>query len=263
MIQLKGQSREPDVLDMGTPFAIKADQMHLLAPYKVTQLEQHPGQRQGHRRHLVGRLRRVRGHRLQLRRRKDPADLVQVLLNPDVQEQVAHKQQPDGGRCGVRGRVRGGAGQWWLVRQHRPRASATSRSSSQEGNFVPVISGAVDGRERGHPPSSSGGTTCRRRRSSPRCRRLEGRHPERRPSTPPTTTRPSSANGPAPRGRPAVGGVPVLDGRPEPVAAGLLPPDRAVHPGQERDRQRDGLQGAAAGPAGFKGVPDQRPGHGG
>ncbi len=36
MVQLKGQSREPDVLDMGTPFAIKADQMHLLAPYKVS-----------------------------------------------------------------------------------------------------------------------------------------------------------------------------------------------------------------------------------
>jgi putative spermidine/putrescine transport system substrate-binding protein len=36
MVQLKGQSREPDVLDMGTPFAIKADQMHLLAPYTVS-----------------------------------------------------------------------------------------------------------------------------------------------------------------------------------------------------------------------------------
>ena len=36
MVQLKGQSREPDVLDMGTPFAIKADQMHLLAPYRVS-----------------------------------------------------------------------------------------------------------------------------------------------------------------------------------------------------------------------------------
>ncbi len=36
MTQLKGQSREPDVLDMGTPFAIKADQMHLLTPYTVS-----------------------------------------------------------------------------------------------------------------------------------------------------------------------------------------------------------------------------------
>lgn len=35
MVQLKGQRRAPDVLDMGTPFAIKADQEHLLAPYKV------------------------------------------------------------------------------------------------------------------------------------------------------------------------------------------------------------------------------------
>ncbi len=35
MQQLKGQSRAPDVLDMGTAFAIKADQAGLLAPYKV------------------------------------------------------------------------------------------------------------------------------------------------------------------------------------------------------------------------------------
>jgi putative spermidine/putrescine transport system substrate-binding protein len=35
MVQLKGQSRGPDVLDMGTPFAVKAAQMGLLAPYEV------------------------------------------------------------------------------------------------------------------------------------------------------------------------------------------------------------------------------------
>jgi putative spermidine/putrescine transport system substrate-binding protein len=37
MVQLKGQSRAPDVLDMGTAFAIKADQQHLLATYKVAE----------------------------------------------------------------------------------------------------------------------------------------------------------------------------------------------------------------------------------
>jgi putative spermidine/putrescine transport system substrate-binding protein len=35
MVQLKGQSRAPDVLDMGTAFAIKADQQKLLAKYEV------------------------------------------------------------------------------------------------------------------------------------------------------------------------------------------------------------------------------------
>jgi putative spermidine/putrescine transport system substrate-binding protein len=35
MEQLKGQSRAPDVLDMGTAFAIQTDQKGLLAPYKV------------------------------------------------------------------------------------------------------------------------------------------------------------------------------------------------------------------------------------
>jgi putative spermidine/putrescine transport system substrate-binding protein len=43
MEQLKGQSREPDVTDMGTPFAIKADQMHLLAPYRVSTWSDIPG----------------------------------------------------------------------------------------------------------------------------------------------------------------------------------------------------------------------------
>src|ERR1700742_1432950 len=34
--QLKGQSRAPDVLDVGTAFGVKGDQQGLLAPYKVT-----------------------------------------------------------------------------------------------------------------------------------------------------------------------------------------------------------------------------------
>src|SRR6266852_8589041 len=33
--QLKGQSRAPDVLDVGTAFAVKGDQQGILAPYQV------------------------------------------------------------------------------------------------------------------------------------------------------------------------------------------------------------------------------------
>jgi len=33
--QLKGQSRAPDVLDVGTAFAVKGQQQGILAPYKV------------------------------------------------------------------------------------------------------------------------------------------------------------------------------------------------------------------------------------
>ncbi|MFZ0994874.1 MAG: ABC transporter substrate-binding protein [Candidatus Dormiibacterota bacterium] len=40
MQQLAGTSREPDVLDMGPPFAVEADQDHLLAPYKVVEWNQ-------------------------------------------------------------------------------------------------------------------------------------------------------------------------------------------------------------------------------
>jgi putative spermidine/putrescine transport system substrate-binding protein len=40
--QLKGQSRAPDVLDLGTSFAITADQDGLLAPYKVAEYSDIP-----------------------------------------------------------------------------------------------------------------------------------------------------------------------------------------------------------------------------
>jgi putative spermidine/putrescine transport system substrate-binding protein len=42
MEQLKGQSRAPDVLDMGTAFAVKAAQEGLLAPYKVASWSEIP-----------------------------------------------------------------------------------------------------------------------------------------------------------------------------------------------------------------------------
>jgi putative spermidine/putrescine transport system substrate-binding protein len=47
MVSLKGQSRAPDVLDMGTAFAIKADQMGLLAPYKVASWNAIPSSAKG------------------------------------------------------------------------------------------------------------------------------------------------------------------------------------------------------------------------
>lgn len=37
MVRLKGRSSAPDVLEMNTAFATKADRMHLLAPYKVAE----------------------------------------------------------------------------------------------------------------------------------------------------------------------------------------------------------------------------------
>jgi putative spermidine/putrescine transport system substrate-binding protein len=41
-VQLKGQSRAPDVFDMGTSFAITADKEGLLAPYKVLEWKEIP-----------------------------------------------------------------------------------------------------------------------------------------------------------------------------------------------------------------------------
>ena len=53
MQQLKGQSRAPDVLDMGTSFAIKADQARPARPLQGGDLGRHPRELQGIERQLV------------------------------------------------------------------------------------------------------------------------------------------------------------------------------------------------------------------
>ena len=90
---LKGQSRAPDVLDMGTAFAIKADEKGLLAPTRSRPgLTSRPARRPPT--HLVRRLRRLRGHRLQpqgqgRRRRRSSS-----LLKPIYKNQVAINNNP-------------------------------------------------------------------------------------------------------------------------------------------------------------------------
>ena len=117
----KGQSRAPDVLDMGTSFAISAAQQGLLAPYKVQSWSRDPVHGQGLQRGLVRRLRRVRRHRLQLQGGQGGSHLVQEPPQPDLQEPDRSQRQPDPGRCGVRRRLRGGPGQRRIVQQHRSR----------------------------------------------------------------------------------------------------------------------------------------------
>ena len=68
----KGQSRAPDVLDLGTSFAISAASDGPAGPLQGAELERDPGHGQGLQRRLVRRLRRVRGHRLQLQGRQGP-----------------------------------------------------------------------------------------------------------------------------------------------------------------------------------------------
>ena len=62
--QTKGQSRAPDVVDVGTAFAVKGQTAGDWAPVPGRDLERHPGRVQGGERPVLRRLRRLRGHRL-------------------------------------------------------------------------------------------------------------------------------------------------------------------------------------------------------
>ena len=258
MVQLKGQSREPDVLDMGTPFAIKADQMHLLTPYTVSTWGNIPASAKatddtwwadyggyvaiGYNSAVV----------------KTPPTSFKSLLNPIYKHMVGINNSPTEAGAAfaavyaaalANGGSFGNIGPGIIVLP----------AAQQGGQLRPRDLRPLDGPERGYAHRHLVGLPAgvRDRARGPD---LEGRHPERRRLR--LVLRPGHiGQRPAPRGRQAVGGVPVLDGRPKPVAPGLLPPDRTAHPGQERDRQPDCLQGAPSGARWVQGVPDQRPGH--
>ena len=119
--QLKGQDRAPDVLDMGTAFAVKGAQSGILAPYKVATWSSIPADAKDAERQVVRRLRRLRGHRVRLGQGEDPADLVRGPAQARLQEPGRHQRQPDPGQRGVLGRVRVGPGQRRLAGQHRAR----------------------------------------------------------------------------------------------------------------------------------------------
>ncbi len=75
--QTKGQSRAPDVVDVGTAFAATGQQAGDWADYEVATWSDIPPRPEGPERRLLRRLRRLRRHRLRQLPGQDPADLVQ------------------------------------------------------------------------------------------------------------------------------------------------------------------------------------------
>ncbi len=69
--QDKGRSSAPDAVDVGESFSVESA---LFSPYKVQTWKQHPGGRQGRKRRLVQRLRRIHLVRLRHDRRQDLPD---------------------------------------------------------------------------------------------------------------------------------------------------------------------------------------------
>ncbi len=100
MVQLKGQSRAPDVLDTGTAFAIKADQEKLLAKYEVAAWNDIPAAEKSTDGDLVRRLRRLRGDRSRRQEGDGPADVAQGPRQAHLQARGGDQRQPGRGERG-------------------------------------------------------------------------------------------------------------------------------------------------------------------
>ena len=262
MVQLKGQSREPDVLDMGTPFAIKADQMHLLTPYTVSApgATSPPRQRAsdntwwadyggyvaiGYNSAVV----------------KTPPTSFKYLLKPMYNHMVGINNSPTEAGAAFAAVLRRRPGQRGLVQQHWP-GHQLLRQAQHRGQLRARDLRPVHGRRAGPRPSSSGGTTCRSRKSWPKSRPGRSSSPATG-STPPTTTRPYR---PTPRTPPPPGcgrSTCTRTAGQNQWLQGFCRPIELSTMVARRDREPGRLQGAPSRPAGLQGLPDASPGHGG
>ncbi len=148
--QLKGQSRAPDVVDVGTSFAVKGDQAGHPGPVQGRDLEQHPGRRQGRQRRLLRRLRRLRGHRLRPGQGQGRADLVREPAQPDLQEQVAINGNPTQAGAAFAAVYAAALANGGSLEQHRARHQVLQEAEAT-GNFVPVTASAADHADRPDP----------------------------------------------------------------------------------------------------------------
>ena len=168
MQQLKGQSRAPDVLDMGTSFAIKADQLGLLAPYEVASWSDIPASAKASDAAWYADYGGYVAIGYNPAKVKVAADVVQEPAQPHLQEPGRDQQQPDRGERRVLRGVGGGAGQRRLVQQHRAGRQRTSPSCTRWATSSRSWAGRPPCRTAARR-SWSGGTTCSPLRSSRSC----------------------------------------------------------------------------------------------
>ena len=138
--QLKGQSRAPDVLDLGTSFALTAAQDGLLAPYKVAEWNQIPSKAKatngdwfddyggyvaiGYNSNVV----------------KDPPTSFASLLNPEYKNMVALNGNPTQASAAFSAVFAAALANGGSYDNIMPGITYFKKLSS-EGNFVPVTAG--------------------------------------------------------------------------------------------------------------------------
>ena len=261
MQQLKGQSRAPDVLDMGTAFAIKADQDGLLAPYKVATWSAIPSNSKASDASWYADYGGYVAIGYNPAKVKVPPTSFEDLLKPIYKNQVAINGNPTQASAAfsavyASALANGGSlsniepGIWYFKKLH------------QAGNFVPVTAGAATVQSGQTPIVVWWDYLLASEIQSVRPD-LQDRDPDRRGTTRPTTARRSAR----PPRDPACARLweeyLYSTTGPEPVAAGQGPADRAADADQRRNRQQDGLHGAAAGSGGRARLPEPGPGVGG
>ncbi|HEY1005146.1 MAG TPA: ABC transporter substrate-binding protein [Streptosporangiaceae bacterium] len=119
--QLRGQDRAPDMLDMGTAFAVKGTQQGILAPYKVASWASIPADAKASDGTWFADYGGYVAIGYNSDKVKTPPTSFADLLKPRIQEPGSHQRQPDPGQRRVLGRVRLGPGQRRLAGQHHAR----------------------------------------------------------------------------------------------------------------------------------------------
>ena len=124
----KGQSRAPDVVDVGTAFAVEGAAKRLWAPYEVQSWSDIPAIAKDANGDWYADYGGYVAIGYNPAKVKVRADLVRQPDQPGLQEHDRPEQQPDHGRRGLRRRVRCGARQRRLATATSCRASSTSRT---------------------------------------------------------------------------------------------------------------------------------------
>jgi len=248
MQQLKGQSRAPDVLDMGTSFAIKADQEGLLAPYKVATYSAIPANSKASDSSWYDDYGGYVAIGYDPSKVKVPPTSFADLMKPIYKNQVAINGNPTQASAAFSAVYASALANGGSLSNIEP-GILYFKKLHQVGNFVPVTAGPTTVQS-GQTPIVIWWDYLLASEIQ-----LQDRDPDRRALR--GVLQPGDQQDrPEPGLRPAVGGVSVLDHRAESVAAGHGPPDRAADTRQQRHREQGRPIGAACGPGGRPPLPD-------
>ena len=251
-----GQSRAPDVLDMGTAFAIKADQQRLLAKYQVSEWSDIPAAEKSSDGTWYGDYGGYVAIGYDSKKVKVPPTSLKDLAKPIYKHQVAINGNPTEASAAFSAVYAAALANGGSLGNITP-GVAFFATLKKDGNFCPGHRGADDRPERQTPIVVWWDYLL--------ASEISATDPNFKivslvmPATPPTTTRRST---PTPRTRPRarLGGVPPLGDRPEPVAAGQGQAGGAADHGRKRNRGQGGQRRPASSTVHPAAVPDAGPG---